>query len=75
MQHTHFIYEIVMTEEERQDDTPLSFLNNHPEQDLLQIVAITHTHPIPEDDDSPTHTHMPDPVKAGTYIEDGDPDD
>ena len=73
MQHTHYIYEIVMTEEQQHNDTPLSYLNSNPEQEMFQISAISHSHDIPEDDDCPTHTHMPDPIKAGRYIEDEEP--
>ena len=67
--HTHYIYEVVMTDEQMEEDAPSTFVDDQGGLEAFQAHAITHTHEFFDDPDE-THTHMADPVKTGTYIDD-----
>ena len=69
--HTHYIYEVVMTKEQRKDDVPSGFIDDNGGLDRFEAVAITHSHDFEDPPDETPHTHMPDPLKTGTYIEAG----
>ena len=69
--HTHFIYEVVMTEEERRDEVPDGLVGDHGGLERFEVSVITHTHEIFDDPHEPSHSHMTDPLKTGSYIEAG----
>ena len=69
--HIHYIYEVVMTKEQRIDDVPQSFVEDNGGLERFEASAITHTHEFFDEPDESPHTHMTDPLKTGTYIEDG----
>ena len=67
--HTHYIYEVVMTNEQRKDDVPSSFADDNGGLERFETCAITHTHDFVDEPDEAPHTHMSDPLRTGTYIE------
>ena len=67
--HTHYIYEVVMTEGQREDDVPDGFVEDNGGLEHFEASAITHTHELFDVPDEPPHSHMADPVQTGTYIE------
>ena len=67
--HTHYIYEVMMTEEQRKDDVPGTFVDDRGGLEEFEATNITHTHELFDQPGEPAHSHMRDPIQTGTYIE------
>ena len=58
--HTHYIYEVVMTTEQRIDDVPHNFIEDNGGMERFEASVITHSHKLFDESDELPHTHMTD---------------
>ncbi len=70
--HTHHIYEVVMTDDEMDEDTPGGFADDHGGLERFEVAVITHSHELFNEPGEPphSHSHMAAPLKAGSYTQD-----
>ena len=66
MEHWHYIYEVVMTDEQRFDEVPSGHIDDNGGLVEFQAEAIHHDHEIFSDHpDGTTHTHLPNLLMIG----------
>ena len=68
MEHTHHIYEAVFAAADLQDATVDELMDENGGLEAHEALVVTHTHDY---DPRENHTHSPDPLVYGTYIEAG----